>query len=79
MHDNLNSQINNFVISSIMKEYTFNYFFLGSTEVVVYSAQGSNDPVTSAIHIILGNYSTNSFYYRFCSFIHRTKLRLKHS
>lgn len=26
----------------------------GSTEVVVFSAQGINDPVTSAIHIILG-------------------------
>ncbi|XP_067023571.1 ceramide kinase-like isoform X2 [Acropora muricata] len=27
----------------------------GSTEVVVFSAQGINDPVTSAIHIILGH------------------------
>lgn len=27
----------------------------GSTEVIIYSAQGVNDPVTSAIHIILGH------------------------
>ncbi|XP_020611928.1 ceramide kinase-like [Orbicella faveolata] len=27
----------------------------GSTEVIVYSAQGVNDPVTSAMHIIFGN------------------------
>lgn len=27
----------------------------GSTDVIVYSAQGINDPVTSALHIIIGN------------------------
>ena len=26
----------------------------GSTDVIVYSAQGINDPVTSALHIIIG-------------------------
>ena len=30
--------------------------FSGSTEVIVYSAQGSNDPVTSAMHIIFGTF-----------------------
>ncbi len=30
--------------------------YLGSTEVIVYSAQGINDPVTSAMHIIFGNF-----------------------
>ena len=30
-------------------------YFIGSTEVIVYSAQGINDPVTSAMHIIFGN------------------------
>ena len=34
-----------------------NFFFQGSTEVVVYSAQGINDPVTSAMHIIFGECS----------------------
>lgn len=27
----------------------------GSTDVIISSAQGVNDPVTSAIHIILGD------------------------
>lgn len=34
-----------------------NFFFQGSTEVIVYSAQGINDPVTSAMHIIFGECS----------------------
>jgi hypothetical protein len=29
---------------------------LGSTDVIVSSAQGTNDPITSAIHIVLGMY-----------------------
>ena len=33
------------------------FFFQGSTEVIVYSAQGINDPVTSAMHIIFGECS----------------------
>ena len=37
--------------------YYYYYFFQGSTEVIVYSAQGINDPVTSAMHIIFGECS----------------------
>ena len=31
------------------------HFWIGSTDTVSYSTQGVNDPVTSALHIILGN------------------------
>ena len=37
--------------------YYYYFFFQGSTEVTVYSAQGINDPVTSAMHIIFGECS----------------------
>ena len=30
--------------------------FAGSTDAAVFSLQGNNDPVTAALHIILGQY-----------------------
>jgi len=44
-----------YVVSVILHGLLFVLVHVGSTEVIVYSAQGVNDPVTSAMHIIFGN------------------------
>ena len=42
-------------MQSVIHVLFFLFFVhVGSTEVIVYSAQGVNDPVTSAMHIIFG-------------------------
>ena len=45
-----------YVISVKLHVLLFLFVHVGSTEVIVYSAQGVNDPVTSAMHIIFGIY-----------------------
>jgi len=49
---------------------SFLFVHVGSTEVIVYSAQGVNDPVTSAMHIIFGIYFIILNFYTSCRCIY---------
>ena len=36
--------------------FVFLYFIIGSTDAIAFCTTGNNDPITSALHIILGKW-----------------------